>query len=207
MPLDIEGKGHAATMMVAMIDPTNLVAIDEVSFSAGCKVKPVVATHSEIEQAIRRHYGDDRVVDVFFDLPISDDFSVQSQKLVSSHQPNRSTAEIYQVTQTPSSPIDEMVILRRGEETHLEMQEADPPSDKSRSSFILPKSPLRRERIPESDSNQSASSVTRTITFEDNSNVDNKTLLEALVRILVRKGLFDSQELQEEVIKGLKKED
>lgn len=70
IPIEIQGDLPRATLLIAMIDPTNLVAIDEVAFTSGCKVKPVVATHSEIEKSIRRHYGDERVVDVFFESPV-----------------------------------------------------------------------------------------------------------------------------------------
>jgi hypothetical protein len=42
---------------VAMIDPRNLAAQDELSFATGCKVQPWVAPEARIYQAMEMHYG------------------------------------------------------------------------------------------------------------------------------------------------------
>ncbi len=48
IPLYFEGK----MLIVAMADPLNLNAIDDVRFSAGLQVRPCVATSSDIAEAI-----------------------------------------------------------------------------------------------------------------------------------------------------------
>jgi type IV pilus assembly protein PilB len=47
--------GRVLTM--AMADPTDVVAIDDVAFGTGCKVEPVVAPESALKAAIDRCYG------------------------------------------------------------------------------------------------------------------------------------------------------
>ena len=44
------------SLVVAMADPTNLHAIDDVKFLTGYNVEPVVASESAIESAMERHY-------------------------------------------------------------------------------------------------------------------------------------------------------
>jgi type IV pilus assembly protein PilB len=45
------------SLVVAMVDPTNLHAIDDVKFLTGYNVEPVVASESAIEKAIEQHYS------------------------------------------------------------------------------------------------------------------------------------------------------
>ena len=45
------------TLHVAMIDPRNLLALDELSFACGCRVEAWVAPELLIINAMRRHYG------------------------------------------------------------------------------------------------------------------------------------------------------
>ncbi len=46
-----------ATITIAMVDPSNVFAIDDVKFMTGYNVDPVVATESAIRTAITEHYG------------------------------------------------------------------------------------------------------------------------------------------------------
>jgi type IV pilus assembly protein PilB len=47
-----------STLTIAMTDPTNVFAMDDIKFMTGYTVEPVVASESSIQQAIQRHYGD-----------------------------------------------------------------------------------------------------------------------------------------------------
>ena len=49
-------------IVVAMEDPLDYEAIEEIRLAAGANIQPVIASHSEIEQAINRHYGLDDAV-------------------------------------------------------------------------------------------------------------------------------------------------
>ncbi len=48
---------HNNTLVVAMVDPLNVIAIDELSSRTGTFIKTVIATESEIKHAIEKYYG------------------------------------------------------------------------------------------------------------------------------------------------------
>src|SRR5688572_14953935 len=53
MPLSRSG----ATLTLAMADPTNVFALDDIKFMTGYNVEPVVATETAVLDAIGRYYG------------------------------------------------------------------------------------------------------------------------------------------------------
>ena len=46
-----------ASLTIAMVDPTNVFAMDDIKFMTGFNVEPVVASESAIGEAISRFYG------------------------------------------------------------------------------------------------------------------------------------------------------
>jgi type IV pilus assembly protein PilB len=46
-----------ASLTIAMVDPTNVFAMDEIKFMTGFNIKPVVASGSSIIEGIYRAYG------------------------------------------------------------------------------------------------------------------------------------------------------
>ncbi|MEK6528583.1 MAG: hypothetical protein AAB089_00065 [Nitrospirota bacterium] len=52
MPIEFDNK----TLTLAMMDPTDLSIVDEISFILGVKVKSVLAMESSITKAIAKHY-------------------------------------------------------------------------------------------------------------------------------------------------------
>jgi type IV pilus assembly protein PilB len=51
-----------ATLTIAMGDPTNVFAMDDIKFMTGYNVEPVVASELALRKAIERHYGTPRSV-------------------------------------------------------------------------------------------------------------------------------------------------
>ena len=47
-----------ATLTIAMTDPTNVFAMDDIKFMTGFNVEPVVASETDINEAIHKFYGD-----------------------------------------------------------------------------------------------------------------------------------------------------
>ncbi len=47
-----------ATLTIAMTDPTNVFAMDDIKFMTGFNVEPVVASETDINDAIHKFYGD-----------------------------------------------------------------------------------------------------------------------------------------------------
>ncbi len=53
-----------ATVTLAMIDPTNVFAMDDVKFMTGYKVDPVVASETALRAAIEEHYGSTHAIEL-----------------------------------------------------------------------------------------------------------------------------------------------
>ena len=77
------------SLIVAMADPANIYAIDDIKFMTGLHIEPVVSTDAAIEAAIERYYaqpeevasyqevlGDLEFDDIEFEDAVEDDFSV-----------------------------------------------------------------------------------------------------------------------------------
>lgn len=54
-------EGNMNVILVAMADPLDMYAQDDISIVTGCQVEPVVATTRNIMLAIDKHYGQDEV--------------------------------------------------------------------------------------------------------------------------------------------------
>ncbi len=52
-----------STLTIAMTDPTNVFAMDDIKFMTGFNVEPVVASESAISEAIQKFYGDTESVE------------------------------------------------------------------------------------------------------------------------------------------------
>lgn len=55
IPIELRKIGNEKSLRVAMTDPTNLKLIDDLQFTTGCKVIPVLAIEDEISQAIQNN--------------------------------------------------------------------------------------------------------------------------------------------------------
>jgi type IV pilus assembly protein PilB len=57
IPVERQEMNGTMHLVIAMTDPTNLLAIDTLQFVTGCRVRPALAAHEAIVQAIDRNYG------------------------------------------------------------------------------------------------------------------------------------------------------
>src|SRR5208283_835828 len=46
-----------SSLTLAMVDPTNVFAMDDIKFMTGFNIEPVVASEAAIMEAIKKHYG------------------------------------------------------------------------------------------------------------------------------------------------------
>src|SRR6185436_14804234 len=53
LPVEVEGR---STLIVAMADPLNVAALEDLRFHSGMFIKPVLAAPAQIHEAITRHY-------------------------------------------------------------------------------------------------------------------------------------------------------
>lgn len=122
VPLYFEGK----SLVVAMSDPLNLNAIDDVSFSAGLPVKPCVATPTDIAETIRLHYHISQPIeDLLVDLKVKTDRPVEVLEEIDTE---RDISE--QVKKSSAPPIIKIVdsiiihgVENKASDIHLEPQE------------------------------------------------------------------------------------
>src|SRR5256886_10800255 len=54
---EVTGSGRSEVVAIAMSDPTDLSAVDQLAFHTGKRIKPMLAGDSEIISAIQQHYG------------------------------------------------------------------------------------------------------------------------------------------------------
>ncbi len=53
-----------ATLTLAMVDPTNVFAMDDIKFMTGLNIEPVVVAEASIQRAIAKHYGSSREIEL-----------------------------------------------------------------------------------------------------------------------------------------------
>jgi type II secretion system (T2SS) protein E len=56
-PYELSGSGRSEVVTIAMSDPTDLSAVDQLAFHTGKRIKPMLAGDSEVLNAIHAHYG------------------------------------------------------------------------------------------------------------------------------------------------------
>src|SRR5688500_10458909 len=64
-------RGQGETLYVAMDDPTNEMALSEVSRVAGLPCRPMIASVSDIRSAIRVYYGEVAPAQATLDMPMT----------------------------------------------------------------------------------------------------------------------------------------
>ena len=65
-----------ATLTMAMADPTNVFAMDDIKFMTGLNVEPVIASETSIQLAIAKYYSGSNEIDIFDAA-----FAVESDKV------------------------------------------------------------------------------------------------------------------------------
>lgn len=122
IPIGFEGK----TLVVAMSDPLNLNAIDDVKFAAGLQVRPNVANPTDIAEAIRVHYHlSQPIEELIVDLKIKSDRYVEVLHEIDSDRDL--TEQVQKSSAPPIIKIVDSIIIHgaesRASDIHLEPQE------------------------------------------------------------------------------------
>lgn len=68
-----------ATLTLAMADPTNVFAMDDIKFMTGLNVEPVIASEASLQTAISRYYTSSKAIEVVMSGP--DEFAKIAAKL------------------------------------------------------------------------------------------------------------------------------
>ena len=67
-----------STLTIAMIDPTNVFAMDDIKFMTGFNIEPVVASETAIRDAIDKYYGSTHAIEL---KKVMEDIAIIDQKL------------------------------------------------------------------------------------------------------------------------------
>ena len=79
-----------ATLTLAMADPTNVFAMDDIKFMTGLNVEPVIASETSIQLAIAKYYSGSSEIDIFDAA-----FAVEAEKAATSRNGgNRNGAKL-----------------------------------------------------------------------------------------------------------------
>ncbi len=69
-----------ATLTMAMADPTNVFAMDDIKFMTGLNVEPVIASEAAIQQAVGNYYGSSKELEVA-NVEFNNDFDKLNSRL------------------------------------------------------------------------------------------------------------------------------
>ncbi len=93
-----------SVLTVAMVDPSNIFAIDDIKFMTGFKVEPVVAAETSIKNAINKHYDSAGMVE-----DIMKDFDDKEVEALKEGEENINVAELGQAAE--DAPVVKLVNL------------------------------------------------------------------------------------------------
>jgi type IV pilus assembly protein PilB len=109
-----------ATLTLAMVDPTNVFAMDDIKFMTGLNVEPVVVAEASIQQAISKYYGSSREIDL---APVVVEQSVlESASTLSSISGGITNADLVSLDSIDFAPQDgteEVEVVEDNEEIDL----------------------------------------------------------------------------------------
>jgi type IV pilus assembly protein PilB len=111
LPLSRSG----ATLTIAMADPTNVFAMDDIKFMTGYNVEPVVASESTLEDSIDRYYGSTRSLELRRDTAPAGGYGVPT-----------GGPSVKEAMEGPTLSVDDMAAIGGLSEIDLEsMSDAD----------------------------------------------------------------------------------
>jgi type IV pilus assembly protein PilB len=70
-----------ATLTLAMVDPTNVFAMDDIKFMTGLNIEPVVVSEASVQEAISRYYSQSREIELARDFEESQNSNTHSESL------------------------------------------------------------------------------------------------------------------------------
>jgi type IV pilus assembly protein PilB len=123
MPIARQGS----TLIVAMSDPGNIYAMDDIKFLTGLNVEAVVASETSIRKAIERYYGtsrhDETLKSLFDEIEGDQDVSVAGQEDIDMAELAKATEDAPVVRLVNMIMVD--AVKRSASDIHIEAYEKD----------------------------------------------------------------------------------
>jgi len=131
LPLRLEGQvpGRTTELLVAMSDPLNSEATDDLRFHSGYFIKPVLAPASEIAEAITRYYHLDASMGEVLETIVSEDEEISVTHINETDMPEAIDELIKESSGRPIVRLVNWLLTKavneRASDIHLEPQEKD----------------------------------------------------------------------------------
>jgi len=131
LPLRLEGvtPGRTTELLVAMSDPLNSEATDDLRFHSGFFIKPVLAPASEIAEAITRYYHLDASMGEVLETIVNEDEELQVTHITDVDMPEAVDELIKESSGRPIVRLVNWILTKavneRASDIHLEPQEKD----------------------------------------------------------------------------------
>jgi type IV pilus assembly protein PilB len=123
LPIAVEGR---STLVVAMADPLNVAAIEDLRFHSGMFIKPVLSSQSALSDAIDKYYHLDRSVDEVLKSIVSDGDELLISQVREEEQPEAVDALLKEAEGRPIVRLTNWILARavedRASDIHLEPQ-------------------------------------------------------------------------------------
>jgi len=118
LPILLKEELGRKTLYLAMSDPTNLIAIDELKFAVSCNIKPVVSSAVTISEAINFYYQRKGAFKPEADAQMAKDVDFD-QLIIKKHVKKKTKPE----PTTEQTEDDTLYIFTGGQETTLSLEE------------------------------------------------------------------------------------
>jgi type IV pilus assembly protein PilB len=131
LPLAIEGQrgGRTSALVVAMADPLNAGAIEDIRFFSGHFVRPVLAPASEIAEAITHYYHLDTSMNEVLDRITADEEIAEIKRVEAPGEPEAIDELIKESNGRPIVRLTNWVLTKavneRASDIHIEPQERE----------------------------------------------------------------------------------
>ena len=131
LPLAVEGQrgGRTSALVVAMADPLNAGAIEDIRFYSGYFVRPVLAPASEIAEAITHYYHLDTSMNEVLDRITSDEEITEIKRVEAPGEPEAIDELIKESNGRPIVRLTNWVLTKavneRASDIHIEPQERE----------------------------------------------------------------------------------
>ena len=188
-----EQQNGRRMLLLAMADPLNATAIDEVAFTTDSIVKPAIAQISSLEQAIRRHYYGERVevAPLHMQRGTMAGRTDEPMTIVGGHGEER----VIGAKEPPVIQLTDEVTAPRGQTSPPAYEVVAPPPDYTGQPTGVFTMGVSQEGVPVTPGD--ILSVTRPADLEDLESLEKKFW--ALMRILARRGLVTKEEFLAEL--------
>jgi type IV pilus assembly protein PilB len=126
IPIEIEGR---STLVVAMADPLNVAALEDLRFHSGMFIKPVLASPTQIQEAIERFYHMDKSMSDLIQNIISKDGEVAVDAVQEKDEEQAADALRAEAEGRPIVRLTNWLLSRaveeRASDVHIEPQDHD----------------------------------------------------------------------------------